>query len=57
MQHDPSGHEHHDAYAGHDAEPGTTPSRHGVAMFRDRFGLSLILTIPIRSMYTMAVRP
>src|SRR5688500_13834359 len=39
MQHDHSGH--HDAHAGHDEHAG-----HSVEMFRDKFWVSLLLTIP-----------
>ncbi len=46
MEHDHQGHEAHggghDKHAGHDQHAG-----HSVAMFRDRFWLSLVLTIPI----------
>jgi Cu2+-exporting ATPase len=37
-----SGHREHDAHAGHDKHAG-----HSVAMFRDRFWLSVALTIPV----------
>jgi Cu2+-exporting ATPase len=41
--HDPSSDHHgHDAHAGHDKHAG-----HSVAMFRDRFWLSLLLTLPV----------
>jgi Cu2+-exporting ATPase len=41
--HDPSAEHHgHDAHAGHDKHAG-----HSVAMFRDRFWLSLLLTLPV----------
>src|SRR5215211_5875055 len=42
VDHQAMGHDHHDAHAGHDKHAG-----HSVAMFRDRFWLCLILTIPV----------
>ena len=46
-----SGHEGHGAHLGHDAHPGhgghDAHEGHSVAMFRDRFWLSLLLSVPV----------
>ncbi|HET6713312.1 MAG TPA: copper-translocating P-type ATPase [Actinomycetota bacterium] len=46
-----SGHEGHGAHVGHDAHPGRgghdAHEGHSVAMFRDRFWLSLLLSVPV----------
>jgi Cu2+-exporting ATPase len=45
---DPTGHDGHDGHGGHDPHAGhDAHAGHGVAMFRDRFWLSLLLTVPV----------
>ncbi|HET8525249.1 MAG TPA: HAD-IC family P-type ATPase, partial [Actinomycetota bacterium] len=51
MHHEPSGHDHHANHAGHDAQAERAGhdkhAGHSVAMFRDKFWLSVALTIPV----------